>query len=319
MITLKQLAELSGTSIRTVRRVLDNYPHVNSEKRKLILDLAKKYNYVPNMAARSLRLQKKNFVGILFSAFDKNASLHKLNLLNEALINNGFYPLLGKIAENNQLECEKMFANWAGIAEFVVVFIQADHDFTQKEFLSSMHRKYPLKFIFADCDMHDAEYIVAVDRVGSVEQMVHQIAEMGFKHFLYCGKLPSRKQGIEKLMNSRLPMQISMIESDYEFENGELLGDSIASSNADVVFFDTDRMAAGFYSYAQKHRIKIPEDIAVVGLDNEIYGSYLNPPLSTLSHPSEELIQRIMDIILKGKCALDPLPLKFIVRESLQK
>ncbi len=319
MVTLKQLAELSGTSIRTVRRVLDNYPHVNAEKRELILALAKEHKYIPNMAARSLRLQKKNFVGILFSAFDKNASVHKLNLLNEALINNGFYPLLGKIAENNQQECEKMLENWAGIAEFVVVFIQADHDFTQKEFLSKMNKKYPLKFIFVDCDMNDVDYVVQVDRVGSVQEMIHEVARMGFKHFLYCGRLPSRRLGVMQAKEANLPMQISEIESDYEFENGENLGDKIMKTNADVVFFDTDRMAAGFYSYAHKHSIEIPEDIAVIGLDNESYASYLNPPLSTLAHPAEELTDRIMKLILHKKIDEKPLSLKFILRESLKK
>ena len=313
------MAELSGTSIRTVSRVLKNDPHVNIEKRKLILDLVKQYNYIPNMAARSLRLQKKNFVGILFSAFDKNASVHKLNLLNEALINNGFYPLLGKISEDNQSECDSMLANWAGVAEFVVIFIQADHDFTQKEFLSRMHKKYPLKFIFADCDMNDAEFIVAVDRVNSVVQMACSLEEMGFKHLLYCGKLKSRKQGIMQLEQLDLPMKISMIESDYEFVDGEKIGDLVMQTQADVVFFDTDRMAAGFYAYAQSRGVKIPDDISVIGLDNEIYGTYLSPTLATLAHPAEELIARIMDIILYGKIDNTPLYLKFILRESLKK
>lgn len=319
MVTLKQLAELSGTSIRTVRRVLDNYPHVNKEKRELILALAKQYKYVPNMAARSLRLQEKNFVGILFSAFDKNASVHKLNLLNEALINNGFYPLLGKIAEDNQQECEKMLANWAGVAEFVVIFIQADHDFTQKEFLKKMDKKYPLKFIYTDCNINDAELAVAVDRAGSVRKMVQQLEKMNFKHLLYCGKLPSRKEGINEYAANHNTLKISHIESDFEFDNGFKLGDQIMQSSADVVFFDTDRMAAGFYSYAQKNNIKIPDDISVIGLDNEIYSRFLNPPLSTLSHPAEEMIERIIDIISHKKISDTPLELKLILRESLKK
>ena len=66
-ITLKQLAELSGVSIRTVSRVLKNQAHVQEEKRKQILSLAKQHHYVPNMAARNLRLNRSRFVGILCS------------------------------------------------------------------------------------------------------------------------------------------------------------------------------------------------------------------------------------------------------------
>ena len=66
-VTLKQLAELSGVSIRTVSRVLKHQDHVQEEKRERILDLAKRYHYVPNMAARNLRLSQSKFVGILCS------------------------------------------------------------------------------------------------------------------------------------------------------------------------------------------------------------------------------------------------------------
>ena len=66
-ITLKKLAELSGLSIRTVSRVLKNQAYVVPEKRELVLKLAEQYHYLPNMAARNLRLQKKSFVGILSS------------------------------------------------------------------------------------------------------------------------------------------------------------------------------------------------------------------------------------------------------------
>ena len=68
-ITLKKLAELSGLSIRTVSRVLKDQANVVPEKRELVLELARKYHYQPNMAARNLRLQKKSFVGILSSNF----------------------------------------------------------------------------------------------------------------------------------------------------------------------------------------------------------------------------------------------------------
>ena len=64
-ITLKQLAELSGLSVRTVSRVLKNQANVVPEKRETVLRLAEQYHYVPNMAARNLRLRKRSFVGIL--------------------------------------------------------------------------------------------------------------------------------------------------------------------------------------------------------------------------------------------------------------
>ena len=87
-----------------------------------------------------------------------------------------------------------------------------------------------------------------------------------------------------------------------------------------MVFFDTDRMACGFYRYAAGHGIRIPEDISVVGFDNEQYCELQNPPLSTLAHPVHELAARVLQIIRTGQADDDsPLKLKFIPRESLLK
>ena len=84
-ITLKKLSELSGLSIRTVSRVLKNQANVVPEKRELVLKLAEQYHYLPNMAARNLRLQKKNFVGILSSNFQTEVFLQKVNDLERRL------------------------------------------------------------------------------------------------------------------------------------------------------------------------------------------------------------------------------------------
>ena len=78
-ITLKQLAELSGLSVRTVSRVLKNQANVVPEKRETVLRLAEQYHYVPNMAARNLRLRKRSFVGILCRDFGTEVFVQKIN------------------------------------------------------------------------------------------------------------------------------------------------------------------------------------------------------------------------------------------------
>ena len=68
-------------------------------------------------------------------------------------------------------------------------------------------------------------------------------------------------------------------------------------SGADAVFFDTDRMAVGFYRYAWAHRIRIPDDISVVGFDDDSVSKVLPPPLSTVAHPVAEIADAIVGIV----------------------
>ncbi|MBR2434292.1 MAG: LacI family DNA-binding transcriptional regulator [Lentisphaeria bacterium] len=320
MITLKQLAELSGYSVRTVQRVLTGQAHVMPEKRERILALAKQHQYVPNMAARSLRLQKKNFVGIVFEDFNISASVHKLNCLDSLLVENGYFPMLGNIGEQNGFPIEQLLANWAGVTDYVVVFGGLTRN-TGDRFRNYVER-YPMKFIFVDAGTDDLGVSINVDRSGSVYDMIVKLDAMGYRHLLYCGSLETRKKGVEKAEeDSGIKMKISRIQMpEKEFSAGEKIGDAVMASGADVVFFDTDRQACGFYRYAAKHHVEIPGQIAVVGFDNDPFADLLNPPLATLAHPAQELAQEVLEVIRTGTPAeRKPLKMRFLPRESVSR
>ena len=69
MVTIKQLAELCGVSRGTVDRVLNDRGSVKPEKRRLVLDTAKKLHYQPNPAGKALAARKKNpVVGVLIAS-----------------------------------------------------------------------------------------------------------------------------------------------------------------------------------------------------------------------------------------------------------
>ena len=90
------------------------------------------------------------------------------------------------------------------------------------------------------------------------------------------------------------------------------------ASGADAVFFDCDRMAMGFYRYAAENNIRIPEDISVIGFDNEELSDRLTPALTTLAHPGSEIADTVIEIVTGNKLSQQKLlPMRFIKRRSL--
>ena len=79
-ITLKELAEKADTSIRSVNRALKGQSGLGKDKRAEILKLASELGYTPNIAARNLRLQRSNFVGILSSSLTNNVNLRSKSI-----------------------------------------------------------------------------------------------------------------------------------------------------------------------------------------------------------------------------------------------
>lgn len=71
MVTIKQIAEICGVSRGTVDRVLNNRGNVKEEKRQLILATAKRLNYHPNIAGKSLAARKKHqLIGVIIPSID---------------------------------------------------------------------------------------------------------------------------------------------------------------------------------------------------------------------------------------------------------
>ena len=314
MITLKKLAELSGLSIRTVGRVLSGHPYVAPEKRDRVLELVQKYRYSPNMAARNFRLQRKKFVGIMFGNYLLSSHAQLLNMLNRQLVKNEFWPLLGCFDDPSH--CVAMLKEWAGIAEYVVVLHELHNHVIDK--LREIQESLPLKFIYADCVQNVGDYTFSVNRPDSVRRMIRELPSMGFKHLLYCGSLESRAQGVQAALQDNLPMQIESLPSPLEFEDGYRLGDQVVQSGADVVFFDTDRMAFGFYHYAAQKQIPIPDRIAVIGCDGEQSGEYMTPPLASLTHPRQQIVDYILGLLRTGQKPPEvPLMMEIVHRDSL--
>lgn len=320
-ITLKQLAELSGLSIRTVNRVLKNQANVVPEKREAVLKLAEKYHYVPNMAARNLRLRKKNFVGILCRDFGTEVFVQKINDLELRLSAAGYYPVLGHL-DRSAADLERTLNDWAGIAGYVTVMNSVPE--SALDCLNKVvGKRLPLHFIFVDQECGGNSHSLMIDRASGVCDAVSHLLRSGRRRILHCGCLDSRKEGMRKAfarhpVSSAEKIQVLYLDSLGEFENGYRDGARIMESGADAVVFDTDRMAAGFLKYAVEHSIEIPERIAVVGFDDDIVARMSVPSLSTVAHPVAEINSTILEIIEQNpeETVRKVFPTKFIPRES---
>src|SRR5215469_15938498 len=88
-----------------------------------------------------------------------------------------------------------------------------------------------------------------------------------------------------------------------------------------AIFCDDDLMAAGVYKAARKLHLRVPADLSIVGFCDGLVAQLLDPPLTTVAIPMQELGQRAMKLLLTGlETELPPfvetIPLDFVVRES---
>ena len=315
-ITLKELAERANTSIRSVNRALKGQEGLGEKKRAEILKLASELGYTPNIAARNLRLQRSNFVAVLSSNAHDNVHLRKVNDLVVKLKQRGFFPLLSMQPQSTE-EAGQMLREWSGLVKYVVVLGSL-----KPEVLAACE-KMPLHFILIDCAEHSKSCSrLLIDRSNGIRDGILCLGRSGRRKLARCGDIANRQDGLEKAfreLKENEKMDYVFFESPASFDEGLSIGDKLVESGVDSVFFDTDRMALGFLKYAWKNNIRIPEDIAVIGFDDDPMGLQSCPSLSTVAHPIEEMNNKIIELIENNAESGEEFVFstKFIRRESV--
>ena len=314
-VTLKKLAELAGLSIRTVNRALKDQPEVSEANRRLVRRLAAEYHYMPDMAARNFRLRRRNMVGILMrDRLLYEAQLQKIAELERNLIAANCYPVLGCALDRDP---RLILEEWNGVVGSVVSFCSPETE----GFAGSLEND-PLSFIFIDCDTPDPRcHSISIDRAAGIAEAYRAMVAAGCRRILHCGSLAGRIDAVRRITRGELAGKAEFLHlpAEPDADAGYRGARRIVGSGCDAVFFDTDRMATGFYRYAGEHEIRIPEDIRVVGFDDDPVSRLLPPPLSSIAHPVGEIGRAVLEIISERPDA--PVhrvfPTRFLLRASL--
>lgn len=317
--TLKMVAEKAGVSIRTAGRALSGSGPVKAEVARRVLAAARELHYVPNAAARSLKQRACRIVGVISEANLQNeCGLRRISLLEGALREAGRHTLLGALPESFE-ELMKLLRSWTGIAESVIFLAWPSSWPVEK-----LHA-LPQRFLFIDCELESAEFDrIETDRTSGVAAAVTELLRAGRRRIARVGTdhAAGRRTGFEQALaeagdgvESRF-----IISSGLEFADGFAAGRALEEFRADAVFFDTDRMALGFYRYASEKGISIPETVAVAGFDDDAAGAFAIPALTTVAHPDTETVRRAVEKALspaESEPELIVYPARLVRRESI--
>lgn len=316
-VTLKQIAQRAGVSVRTVTRSLKREPGGNPETCKRVREIAETLGYVPNIAARNLRIKNKNIVAMIISSTNNDVASRKHLAVQRRLESENVYSLIG-ILPTTELELRSMLRNWVGLVK-AVIFFNWDPDWDPHVLLGS----FTMPFIFVDCMFRDKGFVrLEIDRASGIQKGIEYLLSRGYKQIAKFGSTQKNRfdgfRNAFKATGRRLNKDLIYIFPKNEFEDGYAAGKVIRQGNIDAVFFDTDRMAMGFLKYSYEHDIRIPDDIAVIGFDDDPAGVYSCPALSSVAHPIEEMSTKIVELTKNevNRSEKILLPTRFIRRES---
>ncbi len=298
-ITILDLAKKLNISIATVSRALNDDPVVNKKTKKKVFDLAKELGYRHNRFAANLRKQTTLTIGVLVPKLNSNFINSVLAGIEKVTTEAGYDIIIAHSGEN----FEKEKANALNLFHKRVdgIIVSLSHDTLNLEHFKPFEEK-GIPIVFFDRVEENSDTIkVIIDnyRAGYLATE-HLIAEGCRRLAIITGSLTRNvyAQRYKGFADAHFDQKLSIsdelvIINDLSEKSAVDCALKILNMNLkpDGIFITNDLVAALCMQTFKDHGIRIPEDIAIVGFNNDIISRLVEPRLSTINYPGSDLGQ----------------------------
>ena len=333
-INIYDIAREAGVSIATVSRALSDTPNPHSAKQKRVLEVVRKYNYKPSVAARGLNSGESRLISIglpeianpfyseMFSAADEEANAQGYSLVLTRIPDtaSGYQAFLDQLIERRPdglIMSGGMVEDYMGSQRLGM--LKHLSNYMPVVLVGQPVESFPC--VCVNGDMAEGARIT----VRHLNALGHErIALLGGSHNKR--GTSSREHGYHDEMQ-RLGLSDGLRfrqELGYNLEDGaagvmKLLSGQPKCKWPTAIIAINDLVAMGALRQLHRMNIKVPEEMAVVGCDNQFFSAYTQPPLTTLDLHISELGRLAVSYLLnwqEGQSFLHVMDTSLIIRES---
>ena len=306
-VGLKDIAEKTGFSIKTVSRAINNHPDVNKDTRKKILSVADEYSYFPNLVAKSLRTKKAFTIGYIVPDIT-NEFYGKIGIVLEKSFRQHGYSLLisfSEESEENEINSLKLL-----LAKRVDGIVLATVG-TTGEFLKEVINRFHVPVVVIDNKEEGIESnLVLHDNIDGAYLLTKHLLDHGHGRIgCITGPLAetSAQDRLEGYKKALKEYNRDVVDSFIKISNWRVDGGYDAAvklmgykdQRPTAMFISNSIMALGVYKAFKKLNIKIPDDVALVAYDNLEFTEAIDPPLTTLDKVEDEIGRIVSSLLLE--------------------
>jgi LacI family transcriptional regulator len=304
-VKLEDIARETGFSISTVSRVLSksSYP-VSEPIREKVLRTADLMGYRPNLAARSLRTDRTNTIGIIVDDLLSPFTPPIVRGIQDYLNEHGFLSL---IVNSDWDPGQEQAAIKTLLSRPVdgIVFVEYSHQTHSDDLERS---KKPHVFVHRLFGSPIKNSVVPDDYYGASLATEHLI-QLGHRRIAYINgpenwhTCRARLSGYQDTLASHhLPFDVSLVQpGDWEIESGYAAAKNVLklAEHPTAIFAANDAMALGALYAIQDSGLNVPDDVAVVGYDNRNFTKTVRPRITTVSMPVIEMGSVAAELLLR--------------------
>lgn len=328
-VTIDDVAELAGVSIKTVSRVLNQEPHVREATRERVLEAAKQLDYTPNVSARALAGSRSYLIGLCYD----NPSPGYVGQVEQGAMaacrKAGYHLIVEEVQEVGTALRERISAFHGRVRPDGVILTPPLCDLSEVlEALDAAKARYVR--IAPSRDLERSPYVYIDDRKAA-EEMTLYLQGLGHRHIAFIQGPPDhfaaarRCEGFRDAMASAgLPVRPEWVQpGQFSFRSGSEAGERLLSSSdrPTAIFAGNDDMALGVMAVANRLHIEIPGGLALVGFDDSPSAQVVWPQLSTVRQPTADMAAVAAEMLIGPNSAARGtqgrlLDFKLVLRQS---
>ena len=334
--TIKEVASVAGVSTQTVSRVINERPDVSPETRKKVQEVIKTLSYQPSALARSLISQRSHTLGVVTAGLRYIGPSRILSGITSAAEASGYSVLLKELPSFHTEDIAPIFQ--AFLSRHVDGIIWAVPQVGEnRKWVNDPPADIEVPLVYLAMESGSNRSVVAIDNYLGGRMAMSHLIEQGYCRIGHIsGPLDwweaRQRMAAWKDVLTEAGLDASdnhCVEGNWSSASGALAIEKLFDQypNLDSIFVANDQMALSVMQFFAEKRIRIPEDVGVVGFDNIVESAFFSPALTTIQQDQYNVarvaVGEVIKIIESGWQGLDPgtpksiiLPPTLVVRHS---
>lgn len=329
MATITDVCRLAGVSKATVSRVLNNTGQVKEATREQVYKAIQELNYRPNGLAQALAKQRSDTIGLIVSDFNGNFFGDLLRQAAQSVEMAGKHLVVTDGHDNPEREIQAIQMLVDRCCDGIILYSR----FLTEEKILEIIGDLPIPLMVMNRYLEKApERTIVFAQKEAAHMAVTHLLKAGHSKIacitarMRTPTAQARLQGYqEALADYGIPYNPELVAHGQNLiPSGYTACRELLDNGSDftALFCCTDNMAEGAYRALNESGRKIPDDVSVVGFDNEPMTAYMTPSLTTVHIPVIEMTKVAVEQVIKmingeNVFAIPTFEGQLIVRESV--
>ncbi|HFJ9453123.1 LacI family transcriptional regulator [Bacillus anthracis] len=301
MANIKDIAKMAGVSVTTVSRVLNDHPYVSEEKRKAVIEIVEKLNYSQNANAVHLSKGKTNIVGVILPYINHPCFDAMVGGMMEVALAHNYRVLLCQTNYNKKEEMKSLHMLKTKQLDGLIICSRANEWQTIEPYASYG--------TIVACEDNDISNISSVytNHSAAFQLGMDYLIEKGYKKIGYCTgrKLGPSSQKRFDVYKQQLQSIDEEVNEEWIFTECFTLEDGVKVAHKlkemqhlpEALIVAGDEVAIGVMTEAEKLGIQVPEDLAIIGFDNQPISQVLQ--LTTIDQNLNEIGRKAFEMFYR--------------------